>query len=143
MMSRTARPPTEGQVDEDSIIHFPDGLPGFPDLTRFILVDPVDDGAFQLLQSVEDQDVGMVVCVPWLFFPNYAPELSEEDREDLGIDQPEDAVVFCPVSLDGPERVHLNLMGPLIVNHQTRLGRQVVLADSGYPARATVELRTG
>lgn len=141
MTSRTAPPPTE--VGEDSTIRFPDGLPGFPQLTRFILVDPVDDGAFQLLQSVEDQDVGMVVCVPWLFFPDYAPELTEEDQEDLGIDRPEDAVVFCAVSLDGPDRVHLNLMGPLIVNHRTRLGRQVVLADSGYPTRATVELRDG
>lgn len=143
MTSRTAPPQTEGQVGEDSIIHVPDGLPGFPELTRFVLVEPVEDSAFQLLQSVEDEDIGMVVCVPWLFFPDYAPELSEEDQEDLGIDQPEDAVVFCPVSLDGPERVHLNLMGPLIVNHQTRRGRQVVLADSGYPTRARVELRNG
>lgn len=140
MTSSTVPPDSRVEVDEASILHFPDGLPGFPDLTRFTLIEPVADGAFQLLQSVEDEDVAMVVCVPWLFFPDYAPELSEEDREEIGLSEPEDAVVFCPVFLDGPEKVHLNLMGPLIVHHETRRGRQVVLADSGYPTRATVEL---
>lgn len=140
MTSGKAASDARADTDAASILHFPEGLPGFPELTRFTLIEPVADGAFQLLQSVEDDDVAMVVCVPWLFFPDYAPELSEEDREEIGLEKPEDAVVFCPVSLDGPDRVHLNLMGPLVVHHQTLRGRQVVLADSEYPARATVEL---
>src|SRR5690606_37766613 len=79
---------------EISALHFPDGIPGFPHLTEFTLVEVVEDGAFQLLQSLEDEDVAMVVCVPWLFFPDYAPEISEEDQEALGLERPEDAIVF-------------------------------------------------
>jgi len=126
---------------ETKAIEFPDGIPGFPHLRRFALVEIVEDGAFQLLQSLEDEDVAMVVCVPWLFFPDYAPELAEDDREALGLERPEDAVVFCPVTLE-PENdsVHLNLMGPFVVHRETLIGRQVVLADSDYPVRATVDL---
>lgn len=126
---------------EANALHFPDGIPGFPGLTRFALVEIVEDGAFQMLQSLEDEEVAMVVCVPWLFFPDYSPELSEEDQDALGLERPEDAIVFCPVTLE-PEAgsVHLNLLGPFVVHRQTLVGRQVVLADSDYPVRATVEL---
>ncbi|HEX7098627.1 MAG TPA: flagellar assembly protein FliW [Acidimicrobiia bacterium] len=126
---------------EISALHFPDGIPGFPHLTEFTLVEVVEDGAFQLLQSLEDEDVAMVVCVPWLFFPDYAPEISEEDQEALGLERPEDAIVFCPVTLEPESRaVHLNLLGPFVVHRESLVGRQVVLADSDYPVRATVDL---
>jgi len=121
---------------------FDDGIPGFPGLHRFVLVDVVPDGAFQELRSVEDPNVSMIVCVPWLFFPDYAPALGDEDRAELGIERPTEAVVFCPVTLDEDrDRVYVNLFGPFVVNAATRRGRQLVLTDSGYPLRAPLELR--
>ena len=33
---------------------FPGGIPGFPDYERFVLVDIVEDGIFQRLQSLDD-----------------------------------------------------------------------------------------
>lgn len=129
------------ETPSDNALRFPDGIPGFPGLTRFALVEVVEDGAFQLLQSLEDENVAMVVCVPWLFFPDYAPELGPDDQEALGLERPEDAIVFCPVTLEPESRsVHVNLLGPFVVNRQTLVGRQVVLADSEYPVRATVDL---
>jgi len=50
-------------------------------------------------------------------------------------------MVFCAVSTDDEADVfHVNLLGPLVVNQQTRLGRQLVLAGTDYPSRARVEL---
>src|SRR5690606_30300057 len=66
---------------ETKAIEFPDGIPGFPHLRRFALVEIVEDGAFQLVKSRWDEDVVMCVCVPWLLFPAYANELAEDDRE--------------------------------------------------------------
>ena len=126
---------------EEGTLHFPEGLPGFPGLTQFLLVELREDGAFQELQSVDDPDISMIVCVPWLFFPDYAPELSEEEQDELGIQAEEDAVVFVPVTFDEEHRtVNLNLLGPFIVNAKTRRGRQLVLADSDYPVRAPIQL---
>jgi len=131
----TAAPPTE------AVLVFRDGIPGFPEHHRFQLIDLVEDGAFQLLQSVDDAELSMVVSVPWLFFPEYTPELSETDQRELGIDSTEDAVVFCPVTVDPEEEsAWMNLLGPFVVNTHTLEGRQVVLTEGDHPTRAAIPL---
>ncbi len=128
---------------EAEILHLERGIPGLTDAERFVLSDLGDDteSAFQLLTSVDDPDVSIIVAIPWLFFPDYAPELPEAESEALGISDPEQAVVFCPVTLDAEhDQIHLNLLGPFVVNTTSRRGRQVVLADSEWPVRAAVEL---
>lgn len=126
---------------DEHVLEFGDGIPGFPRAHRFVLRDLTDDGPFQMLESLDQPDLSMVVAVPWLFFPDYAPELAAEDQEDLGIERPEDAIVFCTVTADlDEEAVYLNLLGPFVVNARTRQGRQVVLADTSQPVRARVAL---
>ena len=125
--------------DDTSPLRFDDGIPGFPDARSFVLVELVEDGVFQLLQNVENGDLALVVAVPWLFFPDYAPELSDVDQDGLGIERQEDAIVFCPVTIDADaDRMHMNLMGPFVVNARTRVGRQIVLADQDFPLRAEI-----
>ena len=127
-------------VSEDQVLLFHDGIPGFPASRRFSLLSIDPDSEFRLLQSLDEPDVAMVVTVPWGLFPDYAPELEEVDRRELGIESPDDAVVFCPVRLDAPSRrAFVNLMGPFIVNAHTRAGRQVVLAGD-HPLRAVIDL---
>src|SRR5256714_240688 len=129
-------------IPEEKVISFDEGIPGFSSSRRFVLVDPAPDSAFQLLQSVDTPDVAMIVTVPWLFFPDYAPEISEMEQQSLAVERPEDAIIFCSVLLspDDKDTVYVNLMGPFVVNPQTRRGCQLVLADSGYPLRAPVKL---
>jgi flagellar assembly factor FliW len=129
----------EGITDEQ-ILNFEDGIPGFPQCHRFVLVDETEGSAFQFLQCLDDTEVAMVVTVPWLFFPDYEPELSELEQQELEIGAPEDAVLFCPVTLDAANnRVYVNLMAPFVVNSNSRRGRQIVLTDSGYETRAVIE----
>lgn len=126
---------------EEKVIRFPGGIPGFPNRERFLLVELAPEGAFLELRSVDDPDLAMLVTVPWLFFPDYAPTLSDEEQAELGIEKPDDATVFCAVSTDDEADVlHVNLLGPFVVNQQSRLGRQLVLAGTDYPSRARVEL---
>lgn len=126
---------------EASAIHFRDGIPGFPEATRFTLVSEVEDAAFQLLQSLDDPDVALIVTVPWLFFSDYEPEISQLEVDLLELTGPEDAVVFCPVTLSAEEDlIYVNLLGPFVVNVNQRIGRQLVLVDSDYPTRAPIDL---
>ncbi len=128
---------------EDEILHIERGIPGLTDSERFLLSDLGEEteSAFQLLTAVDEPDVSIIVAIPWLFFPDYSPELPEPEREALDISEPEQAVVFCPVTLDAEhDQIHLNLLGPFVVNAASRRGRQVVLADSEWPVRAAVDL---
>lgn len=126
---------------QGTVLRFADGIPGFGHLHRFQLVSLGDDSIFQLLESVDEPDVSMVVVVPWLLFPDYEIELPEDDREQLAIEDPSQAVVFSPVTLAAEERtVYVNLVGPFVVNPVTNEGRQVVLVGSDHPLRAPVPL---
>lgn len=122
-------------------IEFADGIPGFPNHTRFFVVDIVEDGVFQTLQSADDPDLKFIISVPWIFFPDYAPELTDVDQDGLDITSQDDAVVFCPVTLDGENRIaYMNLLGPFVVNARTLKGRQIVLTDQEFPLRAELPL---
>lgn len=129
-------------VADGAVLSFPDGIPGFPTAHGFVLHDLVEDGAFQLLTSTDVDGLELVVGHPWPFFPEYAPEIGVEEQLELGIEEPEDAVVFCAVTLpeDGGAPT-MNLLGPFVVNRHTGVGRQVVLDDSETtPVRAPLVL---
>ncbi|PWG73689.1 flagellar assembly protein FliW, partial [Enterococcus hirae] len=73
---------------------------------------------------------------------DYAPVIGDEDQAKLGIESPEDALLFCSVTLPEDEDATptMNLLGPFVVNRHTRVGRQVVLQDEEqYPVRAPLE----
>lgn len=126
---------------EKVAIRFAEGIPGFPDAKRFALLTEVEDAAFHLLQCLDDANVGLIVTVPWLFFPDYAPVVSALETSLLELENPEDAAVFCPVTLDAEhDLIYVNLLGPFVVNVERRIGRQLVLTESDYPVRAPVDL---
>jgi flagellar assembly factor FliW len=129
--------PQVGAVD-DATLTFAEGIPGFPDARRFTLSDLTDDGTFQLLASQDHPELSLVVASPWLFFPDYSPELPATDREALELERPEDAVLFVSVTADDTDELVLNLRGPFVANARTRAARQVVLDDETVPLRAPV-----
>lgn len=135
----TTQPPPVAEAPVE--IRFAEGIPGFPEHTRFTLIELAEDGAFQLLQSLDDEGVAMIVTNPWLFLPDYEMEIPDDTRAELGLDAPEDAVVLSAVTLDSSNnRFHVNLLGPFVVHRETGHGRQLILADSDHPVRATVDL---
>lgn len=126
---------------EESILTFAEGIPGFAEHTRFLLVTEVEDSAFQMLQSVDDPEVAIIVTVPWLFFPEYSPDIPDSEAASLGIQDPDDVILFCGVSIDAEnDAVYINLLGPFVVNAATRQGRQLVLTEGDHPSRALVDL---
>lgn len=123
---------------EAAVLSFDDGIPGFTGARRFVLSDLTDDGTFQMLRCVDDPDLSLVVTSPWLFFPDYAPELPDVDQVVLGIQEPTEAVVFCSVIAEDTDELVLNLRAPFIANSRTRSARQVILDDESIPLRAAV-----
>lgn len=125
----------------DGILRFPAGIHGFEDARRFTLRDLEEGGTFQLLECVDDPNLAMVVCIPWLLFPDYAPEIDEITQSELELTTPEDAIVFCSVTVEpDSEALYVNLLGPFVVNAHTLRGRQVVQHDLNVPVRASVPL---
>lgn len=123
-----------------AVLTFRGGIPGFADAERFALQDLTDDGTFQLLACVDDPEVSLVVTSPWLFFPDYAPDLPDGELRTLGIEESSELVVFCSVRADDADELQLNLRAPFVAHARTHAARQLVLDDADLPLRATVPL---
>jgi flagellar assembly factor FliW len=121
-------------VGPESIITFPNGLIGQPDWNRFVLLTVEEDDTVGVLQSVDNEALSIMVTDPFLVAPEYAIELTDEDRSTIGLEADQQPVVMTTLSVHG-ELITTNLMGPLIVNPRTRAATQVVLGDVRYTTR--------
>ena len=96
-----------------------------------------DDGDEELpvaiLQSLDDASISLMVTDPRFLEADFT-KLSAQDYADLGLDEDSQTVVYCTLSTaDG--WLTANLLGPLVLNPVTRVGKQVVVVDSAYSTR--------
>jgi flagellar assembly factor FliW len=122
------------EVDERQKITFPHGLFGFETLKDYVLMD-AERQPFYWLQSVEVEQAAFVIVNPFLFRPDYELDIDDEYLRDLGLSGAGQALVFSIVTI--PERgpMTANLQGPLIINRDTRTGKQVILTDPRWKTK--------
>jgi len=124
------------QLDEVPTIEFVAPMPGFPHHRRFVLVRMDESGQLYELTSLDDPTLRFLVMSPVLF-PDYAPEISEETLELLGVEDPGHILILLVVTADeavGPPTA--NLLAPILIDQISRRASQVVLNGSGFPVRA-------
>jgi flagellar assembly factor FliW len=124
-----------GQIEilEEDVLSIPEGLIGFPDLNKFVLLDHDENSPFKWLQCISDPDMAFVVISPLTFKPDYVVEVGEEEIGSLGITKPEEAVISVIVTVPSdPKKMSANLKAPLIFNIQNKIGKQIVLKDLQY-----------
>jgi len=122
-------------VDERQKIVFPNGLFGFEKLKDYLLLD-AERQPFYWLQSMDAEEVAFVLVNPFLFRPDYEVNVSNEEVDGIGIRSPEKALIFSIVTIpqDGSPMT-ANLQGPLIINRDTRMGKQAVLTDDRWKTK--------
>lgn len=127
------------EIEDGRVITFPDGLPGFSDSCRFVLLDIRPGSAFQWLLSLDRPELALVVADPFPFFPGYRTSLEDKDLETLGHREGDELAVFAVVTVRGrrKEDTTYNLRAPLVVNLRTLLGKQVILKDGNWGLRAS------
>ena len=125
-----------GAVDVPELT-FASGLPGFPGPRRFALVRWGGfEGPYSVLADLDTPSVRFLVMPPQVFFPDYAVYLDDAIAHRIHLDDPDDCLVLVVVTLgDRAEDATANLLGPIVINLQTRAGVQAVLAESGHSTR--------
>jgi flagellar assembly factor FliW len=119
-------------------LHFPVGLYGFPEVKRFRLVEvPGGAGIFRQLTAVDQPDLAFTVAYPFAFFPDYAPEIPDEELAEIGANHPEQVLLMTIINVPAEFReATANLKAPIVINTQTLQAQQVILSDDRYPTRA-------
>lgn len=125
------------EVEEERTIHLPNGLIGFEQCRRFTVVTPDPENPIKWLQSLDDGAVAFPIIEPWRFLPDYAPVLSRVDAEELGVTEETPRLVFVVVTIPrgAPRLMTANLLGPLIIDPESRVGRQVIVLNEEYTTR--------
>ena len=136
-----------GMIDaeEDQVITLPSGLIGFPEQKRYILKEHKEGSSFLWFQSVDDGCLAFVVIDPRLFEPAYKIELGPEDRAALALNNggaADEVRTFAIVNLSGrpPAEVTANLLGPIVINVNKRLAKQIVLYGSPWSHRHPIPM---
>lgn len=130
--------PTDLDVPPSNEIQLPQGIIGFGAYKRAELLYLPDHLPFLWMKMFSATDsLHFIVIEPGGIIPGYEPEIFDEDAEQLGIVEPSQAMILNIVTLrsQNPVEATVNLIGPLIVNRRTRLGRQLVISNySRYSA---------
>jgi flagellar assembly factor FliW len=115
---------------EETSIHLPLGLLGFERIKQYALICDPDDDPFSWLEAGGDASLAFLVLSPFQVMADYEMDLNDEDAEFLKLNSPRDAVVLNIVTLQPNGRATINLKGPIVLNKNTMIGKQVVLANA-------------
>lgn len=108
----------EFEFDETIVINFEDGLLGFEEFKKFVLITK-DNDLFYWLTSIDE---------PELVFPIFPIQLIEENYPDFNGDEP-----FGIVRLDkDPLKISINLKAPVYLNQENNVGKQRIIDNDNY-----------
>ncbi|WP_378950663.1 flagellar assembly protein FliW [Pelosinus sp. sgz500959] len=124
------------EIDESEIINFPHGIPGFPEEKKFILVANAPDSPFSFLQSTVEANLTFLLADPFVFFKEYEFKIDDEVTHELGLfsENPPQVFVIATVK-EKLEDMTANLLAPVVINSQERIGRQIILEKTNYGTR--------
>jgi flagellar assembly factor FliW len=111
-------------------VRLPMGLLGFERMKDYLLVANPAEEPFGWLQVKGDASLAFVVINPFLIVPDYHPDIPAGDAEFLGLDDAEDALLLNIVTVHKQGQATMNLKGPIVINRNTGIGKQVVIANA-------------
>ncbi|MCL6459839.1 MAG: flagellar assembly protein FliW [Gorillibacterium sp.] len=124
------------EVADEDIINFPLGIPGFESSHRFVLIHPSPEAPFSYLQATDQGELAFVVIDPFSFYKEYEFELAKSDQFDLMVEREDQIVLFVILTVGTDiHEATANLFAPIVINMESRRGKQVVLHDSNYSTK--------
>ncbi len=124
------------EVEDDQIINMPEGVIGFEDRKKFTLLNHSPDSPFKWFQSVDEPDLAFVIMDPFPFVPDYKVDINEADLKFLGAKDASQVLILAFVSIKQKTlAITANLMGPVVVNLESLIAKQLILSDSPYSSR--------
>ena len=123
----------EFQVDKENIIVFSQGIPGFSELHRFVILPHAEDSPVHFLQCLDNTEISFAITNPKLFFTDYQVIVEQSELMELRLSSIKEALVFVIlVVASNPKNITANLLAPIIINPQNKIGRQVVMTGDKY-----------
>ena len=121
------------EIEETGIITFEEGIPGFDDVKKYVLLgDP--EVSIEWLQGIEE-DVTIPIIDPFEIKLDYEFEIPENIEQLLDIKNPDDVIVRTVLVIpENIKEIRTNLQGPIVINKSAKKGKQLILNEE-YPIK--------
>lgn len=121
-----------GQPIPERVITFGQGIPGFEDHRRFVLMASPALDPFALLQGAGADAPSFVGIDPRLVDPSYQTPLGADDLARLEARGGDNLLWLALVAAQPDGTATVNLRAPVVINPASMRGIQVVPHDSSY-----------
>jgi len=124
------------EVAEKEIITFNEGLFGFEDKQRYFVIRENEKSYFSFLQSADEPGLCFVIANAKEIIKNYVLSITENDYELMGIREKDELTDFVIITIPvNVEEISANLLGPIIINCRTMIGKQVISQNPEYTTK--------
>lgn len=136
----------EVEIDPNTLIEFPNGLPGFEDCRHFKLLHSGDNPAIFWLQSIDDPLVVFSLTDPESLLIFYDMALSDEELSTLQVEADDELQVAVFLArqeennITVKSTIQANYKSPIIINVSKRIALQKPLHNSESSIRACQSL---
>ena len=123
------------KISESDVITFEDGIPGFEDAKKFVVVIH-KDSMIQILQSIEDSNIALPVVNIMEMDVNYNVNISGSIVDKLGIKDNTSIKVLNVLSIrEHFEDSTVNLLAPVVINADNMKAKQIISDNNNYGVR--------
>jgi flagellar assembly factor FliW len=131
----------ELQYGDDSVYHFPAGLPGFEDHRSFVLVQRPDMHPLAFLQSLDRPEICFIGMPVYAIQKDYDLRLNDQELADLGFapaSEPRigsDLLCLALIALQENSATTANLRAPVVISLASNRGIQSIQDVDDYSHR--------
>ncbi|MCD6115742.1 flagellar assembly protein FliW [bacterium] len=119
------------EYTDDDIVNFPEGLYGYEEYKRYIVFQHENYMPFSWLLSIDPPGLMFPIVDPKVIMDDYNPKINH--GQSIG----DILLVIVTIGSENND-VTANLRAPVLIDSKIREGRQVILTDSSYPLRYTI-----
>ncbi|RLQ96789.1 flagellar assembly protein FliW [Falsibacillus albus] len=121
------------EIAQEEVWYFVNGIPGFLNEKKFILLPLEDNPLFQILQSTETTDLAFVLTNPFYFEKDYDFKVDPGTLDQISLKNEKDVAVMVIVTVKDPfEKSTANLQAPIIFNLANQQAKQMILTQTEY-----------
>lgn len=112
--------------EEKHVVYFPEGIIGFEECRKFLVVNDESSEPFRWLVSLDDRD---------LSFPVIDPALVQHDFTGTNFPAQDVSVLSVVAIKSDLAQSTVNLKSPIVINNADRTGKQIVLENEHFGVR--------
>jgi flagellar assembly factor FliW len=120
------------------VIDFPNGLPGFENCRRFVLVASRELEPFSCLQALDGSRPSFLTINPAAVDPEWHDTLASPERARLDV-RDEGPLLWLAAVTISAEGATANLRAPFVINPRRMLGCQLIRDESPYSTRLPIK----